>query len=341
MHKKLKHHCAVQKMRRRRGPHRMSRRKSPGYAGLVILALLLGLAFLGADIEMLDSINIGAPVWISLSVAYLLLSLWGYWRAGRRGCAATSALIAAGYVGFALLIFRPLWGGVDPAAHAGKSFRLVSFNVNKDNPEQREVARWIETQSPDFVILLEARDRPGSVSRLLKTRYPYQYDCRGDGFCSTLILSRTPALDVIHHARGDAENRKAISALTARFDREGEEIAITAAHMPRPWPMGRQASRLRELAAVAAAPSGSQIVVGDFNNVPWTFGMNRLAVDMDIRLMSRAVATWPTGGPGALLAIDNIYGRGCLGLVDLLRGPEIWSDHHPLVMTAQIGGCGG
>ncbi|WP_039578791.1 endonuclease/exonuclease/phosphatase family protein [Sphingopyxis fribergensis] len=290
---------------------------------------------------MLDSINIAAPVWTALALTYLLLALWGDWHAGRRGRAAMSALLAAGYLGFALLIFRPLWDGVDPVAAGGESFRLVSFNINKENPEQREVARWIEAQSPDFIILLEARDRTGSVSRMLKARYPYQYDCRGDGYCSTLILSRTPALDVTHHARGDAENRKAISALTARFDREGREIAITAAHMPRPWPMGRQASRLRELAAVATEPSGSQIVVGDFNNVPWTFAMNRLAVDLDIRLMSRALATWPTGGPGAVLPIDNIYGRGCLGLVDLSRGPEIWSDHHPLVMTARIGGCDG
>lgn len=319
----------------------MSRTKAPGYAGPVILALFLGLAFLGADIEMLDSINIAAPVWLALALSYLLLNVWLDWRRGRRARAWISTLLAAGYLVFALLIFRPLLGGAEPAAANGESFRLISFNLNKDNPDQREVARWIARQSPDFVVLLEARDRTGSVSRLLKRRYPYQYDCRGDGFCSTLILSRTPALHVTHHARGDAENRKAISALTARFDREGKEIAITAAHMPRPWPMGRQASRLRELAAVAAEPSGSQIVVGDFNNVPWTFAMNRLAVDMDISLMSRAVATWPTGGPGAVLPIDNIYGRGCLGLVNLSRGPEIWSDHHPLVMTARIGRCGG
>ncbi|MBB6427182.1 endonuclease/exonuclease/phosphatase family protein [Sphingopyxis sp. JAI128] len=319
----------------------MSRQKAPGYAGLVILALLLGLAFLGADIEMLDSINIAAPVWTIVALAYLLLRLLIDWRADRRGRAAMSALLAAGYIIFALLIFRPLWNGVDSVAATGESLRLVSFNINKDNPEQREVARWIETQSPDFVVLLEARDRAGSVSRLLKKQYPYQYDCRGDGNCSTLILSRTPALAVMPHARGDAENRKAISALTARFSRGGEEIAITAAHMPRPWPMGSQALRLRELAALAAEPSASQIVIGDFNNVPWSFSMNRLAVDMGVRLMSRAVPTWPTGGPAALLPIDNIYGRGCLGLVDLTRGPEIWSDHHPLVMTARTGGCGG
>lgn len=327
-------------MRRRRGPHRMSRRKSPGYAGLVILAFLLGLAFLGADIEMLDSINIAAPVWIALALAYLLFRLWRDWRRGRRGSATLSGLLALGYLLFAVLIFRPLWGGAEPVAVGGDRFRLVSFNINKDNPDQREVARWIEAQSADYVVLLEARDRPGSVSRLLRARYPYQYDCRGDGSCSTLILSRVPALSVTSHAHGDTENRRSISALTARFRQSGGDLAITATHMPRPWPMGLQSSRLRELAAVAAEPSGSQIVVGDFNNVPWTFLMNRLAVDMDIRLMSRAVPSWPTGGWGAVVPIDNIYGRGCLDVVKLSRGPEIWSDHYPLVMTARTGGCG-
>lgn len=318
----------------------MSRTNAPGYAGPVILALCLGLAFLGADIEMLDSINIAAPVWTLLALAYLLLGVWRGWRHGRPARAWVSALVAAGYLVFALLIFRPFLGGADPVAAAGESFRLLSFNLNKDNPDQREVARWIAKQSPDFVILLEARDRPGSASRLLKAHFPYQYDCRGDGNCSTLILSRTPASSVIHHARGDTENRKTISALTAHFVHGGNDLSITAAHMPRPWPMGRQAMRLRELAAVADVPGGCQIVVGDFNNVPWTFAMNRLALDMDVRLLSRAVPTWPTGGLGAMLPIDNIYGRGCLHGTSLSRGPEIWSDHYPLVLTAKIGGCG-
>lgn len=318
----------------------MSRRKAPGYAGLVILAFLLGLAFLGADIEMLDSINIAAPVWITLALVYLLIRLWRDWRRRRRGSATLSAFLAIGYLLFAVLIFRPLYGGADRVAMGADSFRLVSFNINKDNPEQREVARWIAAQSADYVILLEARDRPGSVSRLLRTRYPYQYDCRGNGSCSTLILSRVPASSSTYHAHGDTENRKSISALTARFKQSGGDLAITATHMPRPWPMGLQASRLRELAAVAAEPSGSQIVVGDFNNVPWTFMMNRLAIDMDIRLMSRAVPSWPTGGLAAMVPIDNIYGRGCLNVVKLSRGPDIWSDHYPLVMTARTGGCG-
>ena len=326
-------------MRRRRAPHRMSRRKAPGYAGLVILALLLGLAFLGADIEMLDSINIAAPVWIVLALGYLLIRLMIDCRRGRRGSATLTALLAIGYSLFAILIFRPLWSGTGEVAATGDDFRLVSFNINKDNPDQREVARWIEAQSADFVILLEARDRPGSVSRLLKARYPYQYDCRGDASCSTLILSRVPAVGVTLHAHGDTENRRSISALTARFTRGNDELAITATHMPRPWPMGLQASRLRELAAVATEPGRNQIVVGDFNNVPWTFLMNRLAVDMDLRLLSRAVPSWPTGGLGAMVPIDNIYGRGCLGVVSLSRGPEIWSDHYPLVMTARTGGC--
>lgn len=310
-----------------------------GFAGPSILALLLLGAFLGADIEILDSINIVAPAWIGPAIFYLLYRFWRCWRDGRRAHAIVMATLAVCYAAFALLIFRPLWDRPKLVARGGDSFRIVSFNVNKDNPDQGEVARWIESQSPDFIILLEARDGPGSASRLLKAHYPHQYDCRGDGSCSTLILSRTPAWAVTPHARGDAENRKSISALTAHFRRNGRDLSLTAAHMPRPWPLGRQALRLRELADVASRPSSNQIVAGDFNNVPWSFAMNRLAVDMDVRLMSRATPTWPTAGPGAMLPIDNIYARGCIDVIGLSRGPEIWSDHHPLVMSARLGKC--
>jgi endonuclease/exonuclease/phosphatase (EEP) superfamily protein YafD len=310
-----------------------------GFVGPVVFALLLFGGVLGADIEILDSINIVAPAWIGAALLYLLIGFWTRWRGGHRAPAIVAAVLAAGYAAFAFLIFRPLWDRPALATSGGDSIRIVSFNVNKDNPEQREVARWIEAQSPDFIILLEARDRPGSASRLLRAHYPHQYDCRGDGNCSTLILSRTPARAVTHHARGDTENRKSISALTAHFSRDGRDLSITAAHMPRPWPLGRQALRLRELADVASEPRSNQVVAGDFNNVPWSFAMNRLAADMDVRLMSRAVPTWPTGGPGAMLPIDNIYGRGCIDITGLSRGPEIWSDHHPLVMNARLGDC--
>lgn len=327
-------------MRRRRTPRRPSRRKSPGFAGLAIVSLLLGLALLGADIEMLDSINIAAPVWIALALAYLLRSIWINLRRDRRANAVVAGLLGLAYIALAGLLMRPLWNGVALARGDERAFRVVSFNLNKDNPHQAAAAAWIKTESPDFVILVEARDTPGSVRQLLKPIYPYQYACRGDGRCSTVILSRTQAQSVEYHARGDTENRRSISALTARFEHSGKSLAITAVHMPRPWPLGKQTLRLRELAAVATVPDGTQIVAGDFNNVPWTFAMNRLAVDMGLRLMSRATPSWTTAWGGwAPLPLDNIYGRGCLRLVDLARGPNLGSDHYPLVMTARMGDC--
>lgn len=320
----------------------MPRKKMPGYSGLVILALFLGAVFLGADIALLDSLVIAAPIWLALALAYLARAIWRAVRSADKGGVIAASLVALCYIALAILLFRPLWNPA-PQIDGKKSIvRVVSFNINKDNPDPQAVVRWIESVSPDFVILLEARDREGSVARRLKARYPYRYDCRGDGYCSTIILARSPAVEVVHHARGDTENRRSLSALSARFNAVDRPLTITAAHMPHPAPVGDQGARLRELAASTGRPVGAHLVVGDFNNVPWTFAMNRLAADMDLRLMSKAIPSWPTAmGWGAFLPIDNIYGSGCVATKSISRGPRLGSDHYPLVLTATLGDCRG
>lgn len=316
----------------------MRRAKIFRFAGPMLLALLLGLAFVGADLEMLDSFNIAAPVWLPICALYLGGKIWAAARARRWANLIAPAALSLGYAALALLLFRPLWDGASAPARRGEPFRVISFNLYKDNPEAHAAARWIAGQAPDFVILVEASKRAAKVADLLEADYPHRYDCQGNGDCSTMILSRTPALSVEHHARGDTENRRALSAMTVRFRRGERALDITAVHLKRPWPFARQSFDFAQLSALVGRRDGHHIVAGDFNNVPWTFAMNRMAYDLDVRLASGGMRSWPSPN-GPVLPLDNIYVGSCVVSPEVERGPSLGSDHYPLVMDARLADC--
>ena len=91
---------------------------------------------------------------------------------------------------------------------------------------------------------------------------------------------------------------------------------------------------------IAAAPRDRVIVTGDFNSTPWSFSRRRWDEAFTILRRDRAIATWPAnrykrlpwlGAP--FLPIDHVYAGSDWATVKVERGPEIDSDHYPLVMT--------
>jgi endonuclease/exonuclease/phosphatase (EEP) superfamily protein YafD len=249
------------------------------------------------------------------------------------GCLATGAVLAA-----------PLLAGATQLqAGGGKAgkLRLISFNMYKDNARAGDAVDWMMRQNADFIILLEAaRVHEPEIARLRRL-YPYSYGCAGRGICSTIILSRLPASSVWPLSRGDPENRRGLSAVTARFVIAGNEVPVTAVHLDRPWPLGRQAEFIPELAEAVATVGRRGILAGDFNSAPWTFAARRVAAAGELRLASGPAGTWPADGLASILRLplDQVYIGPCMARQAVRRGPELGSDHLPVVTDIVIGDC--
>lgn len=322
----------------------MVTRKSSGskIATTVILAVLLIMALLGSDVSKLDSVNIASPIWLPVGGIILLwIVVSSFWKNRSVAMGYLASVVLGGYIVFSLILARPFAESGGYGLPTGRaSIKMVVFNAKKDNQSASYAAQWIAAQSPDFVILLEADERGSDIPRLLLADLPHQYDCRGDGGCSTMLLSRRPAKSVRYHARGDTENRKTLSALTANIAIEGRAISVTAVHLPRPWPLGDPRKYMSELAGSTDIFDGARITAGDFNNAPWTFAMQGLAHDMRLRLASGAISTWPTGfAIGTILPLDQIYLGNCIKAVSVSAGPDLGSDHLPVVADLQIEDC--
>jgi endonuclease/exonuclease/phosphatase (EEP) superfamily protein YafD len=306
---------------------------------LAICLLLPCLVLAGAFSVRIDSLVIVAPY--VLGVLGLLLALTALLN--RRWRPAALALLAGCVIAGAVLVVPLFTGAAGRQRPGGKTekIRLISFNMYQGNFRAGEAVNWILAQKPDFIVLLEAAPVHEPEIARLRQLYPFSYGCAGAGFCSTIILSRRPASTAWPHSFGDPENRRGLSAVTARFAIAGQDVPLTAVHLDRPWPMGRQDQFIPQLTQAIATVGGHGIVAGDFNSAPWTFAIRRSVAAGELRLTSGFAGTWPAEGLAGVLRLplDQVYIGPCMVREDVRRGPELGSDHLPVVTDIVIGDC--
>lgn len=305
---------------------------------LGICILIPGIVVAGAFWVPADSMLIAAPY--GLVPFAVLLAISALFRRSRR--LALPLLAACGVAGAVLAApLFPLQGTAGAAADAGTKVRVVSFNMYRANAQAAKAIDWVIRQKADFVILVEAVPAHADQIARLRKLFPYSYGCSASSFCSTMILSRQPASDVWHLSRGDPENRKALSAVTARFTVGSNDVPVTAVHLDRPWPLGAQERYLGLLNDSVASVGRRGIVAGDFNSAPWTWAMRRMAKAGELHLASGATGTWPADRlPHPLrLPLDQVYIGPCMARQHVQHGPVLGSDHLPIVTDIIVGDC--
>lgn len=303
------------------------------------LFLAVGLAGrFGDAFPKLDIVNHLAPIWLA---GGLVLALAG-WRLHGGGKGVSAALVGALLILAAVIVGPELLGGRQPAAAVnGPPIRIVQFNVWKDNVAPDRAARWILAQDADVVVLEEAARSGGRIRDALLGRYPYRVDCLGaERRCSTVILSMRPPIDSGGLARGDPENRGALSAVWARFDHPAGPFTVIGAHYMRPWPYSDQTRGQDQLIRfVEGRNQDRMVLVGDFNATPWSFALKRQDRAWTLTRVTRALPTWPNADGLArtlrlppILPLDHVYIGRDLRKTALRRGPRLGSDHYPLVI---------
>lgn len=284
---------------------------------------------------VLEIVNVFAPWWSFASI--IVLGLTALRTVGRLRAASIALAIVIGLRIFVLL--GPMAGASGATSQREPDLRVISLNMWKDNAEPALVARWLGEQDADIVILLEAPIGSDVFDDALRKHYPYQYSCTRNGRCSTRVLSKWPALAVRHLADGDPENRGGLSALTARIDVSGAPVTIAAVHTDRPWPLGRRDRRLDQIESILRDAKSPVVLAGDFNSAPWTVSQSRIASAAGLGTATGTLATWPTWSSIGLLPLDQAYVSSCIGTVRAERGPEVGSDHYPLVMAFDRRDC--
>lgn len=260
------------------------------------------------------------PRWLGLvSLPLLGLNLWllapYYWQSGRAHAA--------------------------PAA----SLRVMTLNINAENPHADLVLQAIEAENPDLLLLLEIT--PGwweATPAEFRQRYPYRAAEITDSPFGIALLSRQPFVyhDILHLG---IYGRPAIAAQICFGSAQAGEAApclhVVGMHPDPPIAPNLARSRDGHFTEVGeylrGVPEKRRLVIGDMNATPWSPVLRHFLEQNGLRDSALGFGLHPTWLSRWLplgIPIDQILHSDAIAVLDRRVGPDVGSDHFPV--TADI-----
>jgi endonuclease/exonuclease/phosphatase (EEP) superfamily protein YafD len=289
-------------------------------AAIAAAAIVFNIAAfgLGAAIPAFDLLSSAAPVILVAGIAAGLAALFDQAR-----LIAVAALLG-GAAPPVVVVAPELIAAARPSApQSSNRLKVVSLNILSVNKDPAQAISFLLSERPDLVLLQEAarNDHP-SFYAILETAYPTIVS--NYPHCSTAIATRLPLIE--HRHAEFCESVIARLGLPASLG--GGELVAASVHLPnaRHGEPGSDADVLRTR-MLTWRPA---IVGGDFNATPWSWGMRRFDGVAGFDRWTRALPTWPA--PAAFLPIDHILSTTDWRPIRVRRGPDIGSDHYPIIV---------
>jgi endonuclease/exonuclease/phosphatase (EEP) superfamily protein YafD len=217
--------------------------------------------------------------------------------------------------------------------------KLMLANVMVGNTRYADLLSLVEAEKPDVLVLQEYTPEWQRNTAVLQTEFPYNLGVAKQGGAGIALFSRFPTKD-IHVVDFDASAHDGILAV---IDVNGAAVTLLTIHPLTPMRNDKFASRnyeLQESARILRQQSKPKIMIGDLNTSIWSPYFRDLTRDAgmrDARLGYGALGSWPSPLPAFLrLPIDNCLVSEDICVEDLRLGPQIGSDHLPLIVELTV-----
>ncbi len=221
-----------------------------------------------------------------------------------------------------------------PAAGITPAIRAMLMNVNTYDGSPPRVAAAIAEFHPDILVLIEVSPLwLESLAPALTNFSQRLAEPRDDNF-GIALYSRFLWTNAAPHLIGAA----GVPTLRATIDTPDGPVTIIATH-PVP-PGGAQYSawrndQLARLPSLVHAPPAPVLLLGDLNTTPWNFYFNRLLRDAGFHDSARGRGlhpTWPVGVPLLWIPLDHCLHSPEIAIAARTVGPDVGSDHYPLIV---------
>ncbi len=219
--------------------------------------------------------------------------------------------------------------------------RVATLNLNYENRDLQRLGRWLAAVDvPDILVLQEftpAHQQTIQASRGAEWAHTYRHLALHPQFdqFGIAVLSRWPirSAQVIEPQTGEDTLK-----LRLVIDWQQRPLALTTIHPMPPisadHAVARDRSTLLEAQRLAALDMPG-ILLGDFNDTPWSPGMRALAP-----YLSRAsglAPTWPNAyGRFSLLPLDHVLVTRHWSRVEQAVGADVGSDHRPVLASITL-----
>lgn len=278
----------------------------------------------------------GSLDWRLDLVANARVQLWwvgGLLALGAIVARSRTAIVAAAVVVVVnLAVVAPLYLPTGASA-AGEPVRILSFNLQSTNDRYADVVAYIRETEPDVVLLHEGTARwEEALAGFHLPDYEVVSGRTPELIFGTIALV-PPGTEVTNLGFGSRQGR----ALEIRLP----GLSVLGVHPLAPVSAQQAAIRDAQLASYGdwAAGRDGVVVVGDFNSTPWTSAFRNLSTTGDLRNSQRGYGVDPTWEVGRFWAvpIDHLVHGGDVAVVDRVVGPDLGSDHRPLLVDVVSG----
>ena len=272
----------------------------------------------------LDVLTHFALVYLAAAAVVLISAIFTAPGRARLPLALLGGITAAASLA---LILPELMGPSQPGAPATAAgqIKVVQFNVSRRDARLEERARWIAEQDPDFLILEEST--PAMRAAVL-AHMPRHLSCGMT--CETVIFTRTAPQKADRPRRGRYGLGPAI-AIVHMAPEDGGYILVGTHYTWPTYVRNHRENTARMLQLIDPLPKERLIITGDFNSTPWSFARKWEDARNGLERRTQALPSWPTTFGVPFLPIDHIYAGAGLRTVRVERGPNLGSDHYPIV----------
>ena len=249
-----------------------------------------------------------------------------------------AALCGVGAVANAILVLLVFLPTETTESTAGTRLRLVSLNVHTENARSDLVLKFLQDTDADVILLLEVNERWMDAMQPLRTNYSQVLtEPREDNF-GIALFSRLPLTNSEVLELGHAE----VPSIATTISVGGQQMFLLGTH---PLPPGsatyarRRNEQLQEIAALVRHRGLPTIVLGDLNCTPWSPNFSDLLRDGGLKNASPQrglFGSWPAWLPFGRIPLDHGLVSPNLRVLEKRLGPQVGSDHLPLILELQI-----
>ena len=211
---------------------------------------------------------------------------------------------------------------------------VLSFNVLQPNDKYGETAALIDQVDPDILLLMETDTTWVRALEPQLSRYGYRLERPlenkyGMTFATRLTVARAQMVS-------NTDSNTPTLYATLRMD-DGARFELVGLH-PRPPRPGTSTSQRDANIARAGSLTpdrlGNVLAIGDFNDVPWsrtTENFRETGNYLDPRAGRGSYATFPADYALLGWPLDQIMVKDGVKVEELRIGPDVGSDHLPLI----------
>jgi endonuclease/exonuclease/phosphatase (EEP) superfamily protein YafD len=307
------------------------------FAFLTVILSLSSLAVDSAGLEAWQLFELTSHFKLQYLVASgVFLSIFLYLKRRYYIFALTLSLVVNGFylLGWYIPVDNANQKGVERA-----TLTILHANLLSSNTQYDKIISLVGKEKPDIISLQEVSFAWEVKLNILIADYPYyQVIPRRDNF-GIALFSKLPLIELVEKDWGQTGG---IPSLLAKLKVEQRIIQIASTH-PLP-PINNIYFKQRNKSLLATvrelATSGyPSIMVGDFNITMWSPNYNILQKNNyfeNARKGKGLVATWPAFlGPFGI-PIDHVMVSNDFTVQEFRAGPNIGSDHLPIVVKLRI-----